>query len=622
MADRSAQFIGKEFKRSFGIAKFDKEARTVELAFSSDVDLERWPGVAEKLSHEPGACDLSRLNSGGNLLFNHKIDEVRGVVESSRIDPDGKGRAVVRFSKRPAAEEDWQDVQDGILRNVSVGYRVLEVKLTSESDALDVYTVTRWQPYEISIVTVPADITVGVGRSATPHPKESIMPPESTPTAAPAASNAAPAAAPVDVVAERNQARTSERERTNAILAMGEEYNVRELASQFARDGKSVGEFQAELLKKIHERNASTVEASRKVGLSDKEVKRYSFMRALNALVNPTDKKAQANAAFELECHEAAQKTFGRSAKGLMVPVDVLQADMDPELIKAFGKRAGIIGTGNVSAPNYTPAGALVPKTVLFGSFIDLLRNRTVMMNLGTKLGGLTGDIDIPRQVSGASGYWIGEDDPASQTDVDFGLLSMRPKTVAAYAEITRRMLMNSSIDIEALTRMDIIKGLATAIDTAGWYGSGSNNQPLGLKYQNGINSQVIASPAAPTYAELVAMETSIAQDNADVDSMKYVANTKFRGYAKTALKFAGIAGPIWEPGNTVNGYGCEITNQVADNEYFFGNFADLLIAMWGGLDLTVDATTHILKGRIRIVAMQDVDIGIRRPESFCFGHA
>ena len=127
-----------------------------------------------------------------------------------------------------------------------------------------------------------------------------------------------------------------------------------------------------------------------------------------------------------------------------------------------------------------------------------------------------------------------------------------------------------------------------------------------------------------PTYAELVEMETQIALDNADVASMAYVGNAAFRGHAKTTLKFPSAAiaqgGTIWEPGNTVNGYRTEITNQISTGDVFMGNFGDLLVAMWGGLELLVDPYSGSKKGRLRVVVFQDVDFALRRTQSFCVG--
>lgn len=105
---------------------------------------------------------------------------------------------------------------------------------------------------------------------------------------------------------------------------------------------------------------------------------------------------------------------------------------------------------------------------------------------------------------------------------------------------------------------------------------------------------------------------------------MAYVGNAAFRGAMKTSLKFPSAAiaqgGTVWEPGNTVNGYRTEITNQVTTGDVVMGNFADLLIGMWSGLQLLVDPYSNSKKGRLRIVVFQDVDFALRRVESFCLG--
>ncbi|HET9702353.1 MAG TPA: phage major capsid protein, partial [Burkholderiales bacterium] len=152
----------------FERATLNREARTVDLAYSSEQPHERWFGM-EVLSHEPGAADLRRLNGGANLLVNHDPTDWVGVVERARVDPDRKGRATVRFGNSARAEEVWRDVQDGILRSVSFGYRIDDVKLLKENrNGPDEYLVTRYTPFEISLVTMPADATVGVGRSIDP----------------------------------------------------------------------------------------------------------------------------------------------------------------------------------------------------------------------------------------------------------------------------------------------------------------------------------------------------------------------------------------------------------------------------------------------------------------------
>lgn len=160
-------------KREAEVVGVDVESRTVELAFSSEAEVSRWFGV-EVLSHDAEAVDLARLNDGGAVLDGHVREKQCGVVESAWIDADRVGRAKVRFSRSAAGEEMLQDIADGIKRHVSVGYQIHEMELTERRENVDVYTATRWAAHEISIVSIPADTSVGVGRSADCHSMKSL----------------------------------------------------------------------------------------------------------------------------------------------------------------------------------------------------------------------------------------------------------------------------------------------------------------------------------------------------------------------------------------------------------------------------------------------------------------
>lgn len=605
--------------RSAEIRAIDTNKRTVELAFSSEVEVNRWWGV-EVLSHDPGAVVLTRLRDGAPLLLEHDRDDQIGVIESVSIDADRRGRAVVRFGKSAQAEEIFQDVQDKIRKHVSVGYIIHEAKLTEEREnGDDVWTVSSWEPYEISIVSVPADISVGVGRAAeipqedenransnneTTNFQGTKMTDEVNNTPAPA-----PAPA-VDVTAQRQAATDAERNRVRSILEMGAQYGAADLASEFARDGKPVADFQRALLDHVNSKsqrplNEQTRDAN--IGLTDDEARNFSFIKVIRALTDPTDRRAHEDAKFEFEASRAAADLLGKNSDKFVIPADVLT-------------RAINTGTNGSAAGN--TGGFGIATTLMPQSFIDILRNRATIMQLGTTMGGLVGNIDIPKQVAASQGYWLGEDVDATESNLELGQIHLTPKTVAAFSEITRKLMVQSSLDVEALVRADLAKALALTIDKAGYYGTGTNSQPLGIANQTGIHAVNFAAAGAPTFAELVAMETSIALDNADVASMSYVSNASFRGYAKTALKFPNTAasGTIWEPGATVNGYRTEITNQLTAGDVFMGNFADLLIGMWGGLELLVDPYTHSKKGRLRVVVFQDVDFALRRTQSFCLG--
>ena len=581
----------------------DAETRTVEFPFSSEMPVERWFGD-EVLSHKSGAADLTRLNDGAPLLFNHNMDEIIGVVEEARIGEDKRGYARVRFAKTARADEVLGMVNDGILRNVSFGYRIAEMT-ESVKDGKSTFMATRWEPYEISAVTIPADNSVGFGRSddgdqrdVTVHRSEESAPAEQPPEEITMTEATAPA---VDVQVVATQAAEAERSRIAAISALGERFNQSDLSRKLINEGKSMDEARSAFLEEIKVDQKPITGKEADLGLTDKEVRAYSFVRAIHAMANPGDKSAWAAAAYERELSEAASKKSGRAARGFMIPADVLRRDLN-------------VGTA-------TAGGNLVATDLLAGSFIDLLRNRSVAVRAGaTVLNGLSGNIAIPKQSGAATAYWVAESGAPTESQQTVSQVTMTPKTVGAYTDFSRRLTLQSSIDIETMVRSDLATVIALAIDKAALYGTNADNQPKGLTGQTGINTVAFAAANA-TFAELVAMETGIASDNADVNGMTYLVNPAQRGVYKSTAKFgSGTDATIWEPGNTVNGYRTEVSNQIVAGDVLFGNFAELLIGFWSGLDLMVDPYSNSTSGTIRVVALQDTDIAVRHAESFTYG--
>lgn len=163
---------GNLFYRHFELdrATVNKEARTVDLSFSSETPVMRWFGQ-EILLHGEKNVDLSRLRSMGSALFNHNPDRIVGRVKDPKIE-NGKGRAAIVFDEDQEGEQAMQKVVSGSLRGVSVGYAINKFREVREGEEWEgvkgpAYVATRWTPYEISLTPIPADATVGVGRDAT-----------------------------------------------------------------------------------------------------------------------------------------------------------------------------------------------------------------------------------------------------------------------------------------------------------------------------------------------------------------------------------------------------------------------------------------------------------------------
>ena len=569
---------------------FDEvEDRTYEFPFSSEFPVARYFGN-EILSHEEKAADLSRLNDGAPLLFNHNPDRVIGVVEGARIDSKGRrGYARVRFSRNPFAQEVLSDVKDGVLRNVSFGYSIDKMEERGSGD----FVATAWAPYEVSIVSVPADKTVGIGRALTPtEPAASAAP---SPDPLPSMESTTP-----DLAVVRAEAAEAERSRIAEISALCDKHNMGEMGRQLVESGRSIDEARAAVLDKMNIPQEPVNMSAADLGMSEKEARSFSFLRAINYLSNPTDRAAREAAAFEIEASDAAATKLGRQSRGITIPQEVLRRDL------------------NVGAA--TAGGNLVETMLDSGSFIDLLRNASALDQAGaTVLTGLTGNVAIPRQSGAATAYWVAESGSPTESQQTVDQVSLVPRTVAAYTDFSRRLMIQSSIDVENMVRNDLAQVIALKIDAAGLYGTGASNEPLGLKNTTGIGTEDFAADA-PTFAEVVALESDVATANALLGSPVYLMNAAMRGNLKTTKKDAGSGIFIMENGE-VNGYRGVLSNQVASNDLWFGNFADLIIGYFSGLDLMVDPYTHSTSGTVRVIAMQDCDIAIRHPESFSRGN-
>ncbi|WP_342627565.1 phage major capsid protein [Nguyenibacter vanlangensis] len=594
----------------------DRDARTVDLAFSSErAEVPRWFGT-EVLGHEPGEVRMDRLNDGAPMLVSHDIRDQVGIVERASIDADRVGRATVRFGKSARASEIFDDIADGIRKHVSVGYRVHGMRLaeTRDNGATEVYRITDWEPTEISTVPVPADHSVGIGRDLSPVdvPKSENIVDDITPieqTGARATTHM------TDITEQERQAAIdAERARVNDILDLGRQYNATDMAMDHARNpNASVSDFQRALLERTG-KSAPVPPKTSDVGMTRRDMGKYSIVRAIRALADPANRRAQDDAGFEREVGDEARKHQRNSDSGnFVIPSDVLRHAVD-------GTRDMNAGTNGQTGAGST-GGATIQTSLLASSYIDILRNKAIFTRGISMLGGLVGNIEIPKQTATTQGYWIGEGDAPTTSNMDFGQVKLSPNTVAAYTDITRRLIMQSSMDVEALVRRDLAIQMGLTIDSSGYYGSGTGNQPQGLKGLTGIGAMTFAA-AQPSYAEIVEMETTIALANADAETMMYKARADFRGYAKQTLKFPGVNGSatIWEPGDTVNGYRCPISQQIATGDLFMGNWSDIIMGMWGGLELMVDPYSNSTSGGIRVVTFQDIDWACRQTAAFVVG--
>jgi HK97 family phage major capsid protein len=570
----------------------DEESRVVRIGVSSEEPVERSFGM-EVLGHSAGDINMEFINSGrAPLLLDHDMTKQIGVIEEFKLDETAKRTtAVVRFGKSALAREVFEDVADGIRMNISVGYRIDKLERYQDND--ETYYKAQWTPMEVSSVSVPADQSrlVGVGRSKEKqinNTKVRIM------------DNDKKQDINLDEVRTQtiDEAKAEFKRNSKEIIDLAARHNKRDLADKAISDGISVEEFRGVLLENIS--NNTPLETPSEIGMTKEEVREFSLVKAIRAMANPSDRKAQEDAAFEFECSAEAARQYGKDAQGIMLPSEVL---------RNWGKRD----------INSSDDSTLIAEDYRGGDFIDVLRNESSVMQAGaTMLRGLQGNVVIPKKTAAASAGWIAtEGAAAGESEFTSGSVTMSPKVIGAFTDATRLLLQQSSLDVENLIRDDLTKSIATAIDLGALAGSGSSGQPTGIANTSGINTTTFAA-ANPTWAEIVAMESAVANDNALNGSLAYICRPADFGTLKTTEKATGTAQFVVSPDNSMNGYNVIRSNQVTSGDFYFGNFADLLIGMYGGLDITVDPYALSTSGGVRIVALQTVDVAVRHAVSFC----
>ena len=594
-------------------AKVDDESRTMSFPFSSEEPCDMWYGQ-EVLSHERGAMREGSRQASMPLLFNHDRNDLLGVVESISIDGK-RGVCNVRFGKDERGEWALQQARDGILVNASFMYRVYAMQEGED----DTYTATDWEPFEVSLVTVPADPTVGVGRSADGETNSLTVFRSSTTAEAATkeesmtqATQAAAAAAPVvdvNVDAIRAEASKAERLRMSEIDAMCRSHKVpEEVREGLIREGASIESARGAVLSHLEKTGKQQSLSNPTPDVSKKEAGEYSLMRALQAQLTGDWSKA----GFEREVQQTMERGQTAQKGGIFVP--------------DFAMRNSSLQ--NVGTPN--AGGNLVATNLMADKFIEALYPNSAFVQAGIQhWGGLVGNVDIPKQTSTSNAGWIGEDQDATDTNITVGKLNtMSPKTLAASTTISRNALLQTTPAIEVTTRSDMLRKFGLAIDFALGYGKGTQFQPLGIANQTGTHA--IVSGGSITIEELIDMETAIRMSNVNGD-LQYITNPKVIAALKKLTDKNGRY--LWTnfldakggTANQINGTSIYSSTNVASNGYagftnshlFMGDFSQVIMGTWGAMEVTVNPYKYSKSGALEINMFQSMDFAVRHPEAF-----
>ena len=602
----------KKFRHArIDVRQIERDDRRVRLAFSSEAPVERDFGF-EVLSHNEGAIELDWLRSGtAPLLLDHDPRKQIGVIEGVQVGADKVARADVRFGKSNSASEIFDDIQDGIRSNVSVGYRIKELQKREKlegDNGLDTYVAEKWIPLELSIIAIPADQSVGVGRSLeTPltqnTQKESVIMTEEVKT------EVKEEAPQVNVREIQTEAREQETKRIREIQALGSQHNLQEVADKAVEDGVSLDLFRGIVLDEVSKKtNEQVFKLPSEVGL-DEEKREYSLMRAIHASASGDWRKA----GFERECSDEIARKTGKEARGFYAPTD-------------------IAWTRDQTAGTDSQGGYLVGTVHRGDMFIEALYGRSVVLaNGAVQMQGLVGNIAIPKLSTSASNVgFVAEGSAPSEGAEVFAQVSMSPKTCAGYIDFTRKLMLQSDPSIEQVIRNDFVSTFAQKLDTVFLEGGGSN-EPTGIGQTSGIGDVAMGTNGgAITYAKLVDLDSEITKDNAGTDDMVCVTTPQVVGEMRQTPKQAsGVEGNfILNNDELVVGHRViSSTNMPSTltkgstsgscHAVLIGSMSQALVGFWSGLDIVVDTSSLATSGGTRLAGFFDTDFAVRHAQSF-----
>jgi len=585
----------------------------ITFAASSGVEVERWWGT-EVLAHTSGAVRMGRIDGGAApLLFNHNWDDPIGMIDAGRLE-DGRLMVDAHFFDTERARE-VKAMLEGGLRNVSIGY---EIHAMEEETKKNRFTATDWEPLEVSIVTIPADPSVGIGRSNdSPKPvritrADSVPAQPAKPLEAKMAETLnAPAGDTATVEVRENG--TPEQRMAPVEIETRRKQAIRNLCAANGLDkrfeanwiagGASLETVADEMIGIMQERAKDAPPAG--IGLSKRETAQYSITRALRAALS----KDWSKAGLELEAHKAVMSAHGvtsRSGTSFFVPMEI-QARMAKRDMTVAG----------VSGSQY-----LVGTENLAGSFIDLLRNDSVVLGLGaTRLTGLVGNITIPRMTAGGTAYWLADESTQiTESQATIGQVSLSPKNVAALTEISHQLMQQSSPDVEQMVMKDLALVLALAVDVAALRGSGASGQPQGIVGTSGVGT--FDTDATNTFSDVLDAQVDVMAANALRPGCAYVADPASAALLMGRSRFASTDTPIWNGSlleGQMAGFPCRATNQMSANTMLFGLWPSIIVAEWGQLELMVNPYSDFTRGLSAVRAWYAMDTAMRYPAAFSY---
>lgn len=335
-------------------------------------------------------------------------------------------------------------------------------------------------------------------------------------------------------------------------------------------------------IKGIEEENKRNYKQSIKKNIMEK----FSLLKAINDVAN--NRQLDERALEVVAAGQAEMRKSGQSYSGqIVLPVEE-RADIQATVATA--------GQENVAEDKL---GILEP-----------LRANLVLVQAGASyMTGLIGNVSIPAY-SGSNVAWAGEVVAASDGVGTFSEVTLEPKRLTAYIDVSKQFLIQDSNSAEEMLKNDIVAAISNKLEaTILGKEAGDASKPAGLL--NGVT----ADESAPTYKDIVKMEADLEAKNVTGD-IKFIVSPSAKADLKTTDKGTDTGKYLMED-DEINGYPVLCTSNVADKGVIMANWSDLVIGQWGGIDLTVDPYTQAANGKVRLVINAYFDAKPRRADAF-----
>ena len=543
-------------------------ADSYEAIASSEFPVER-DGIDEVLIHTEEAIDLSRFPVP--LLVNHNMDNQIGVVENPRIE-NGKLKVSIRFTNDALGKQYEEDVIDKVRNNLSIGYKILKSKIIN-----GINEVSNFLIMEVSSVPVPADPTATFRKSDLKQTNNLIYRNMNM----------------EDKKISRSEA-NSIREEITEIRALGKHHNLSDLADQYIENANTLEQFRSAVLNSIESDKALPV--GKAPAFLQQRNEEYSVRRLILGMDDPSQR------GFEHEISQDLERSQPKSSPDAVI-VDMTRT----------------MNTGT--------AGANTIQTSVTSSIQDFMQQKSIMQSMGaTSFGQNVGDLKIPVGSSDSGATVIATDGTTQAGEVTPTLTNkvLSPSRFGTVIPMSYGFVQQSTPDVEGYIRRLIAETFAGTMDDQIIGGSGTGGNVEGILNTTGINA-VSNGGTEVTFANFLSAISELGADHVDISNLKLVMNPANIDNLVTAVKYTSTDSPILDMRaeadgriGTFMGYPVYATSKISADNYLLGDFRQLAIASWGGLELSKNEFYDTRRFISSINGIISFDAKALQPTAFC----